>query len=226
MQLSSESQELINQYLDRVKSNLSSLSTEEQEDILVNLQAHIFGEIENRALHQPTIEDVQSVINDMDPPESYAGIQSDSAAELQANPKVSRRAIVGTILLPFGLCLALLIVPISASTSPEPTSLWQNILRYTLLPVSIIAPFASTALGLWAISEIRHSNGRVYGMPLAVFVSLFYPIIVLDLILFTIGWSLLGNIEGWEIIPLVWLILVLAIDYFIIRTSWRAANRM
>lgn len=226
MQMSSESQKLIDQYLEQVKNNLGSLSTEEQEEILNNLQSHIFSEIDNRSSFEPTIEDVQSVINDMDPPESYAGNQFDFITGSQENPKVSRRAIVGTVLLPFGLCLVLLVIPISSSFSQEQTSLWQTILRYTLLPVSIAAPFASTALGLWAISEIRHSNGRVYGMPLAVLVTLFYPIIVLDLILFTIGWSILGGIDGWEIIPLAWLILVLVIDYFIIRTVWRAANRV
>jgi len=63
-------------------------------------------------------------------------------------------------------------------------------------------------------------------MPLAVFVSLFYPILALDLILFIIGWSVLSDIEGWDFIPLVWLTLVLVIDYFIIRSSWRAANRV
>ena len=63
-------------------------------------------------------------------------------------------------------------------------------------------------------------------MPLAVFVSLFYPILVLDLILFIIGWSVLSDIKGWDLIPLVWLTLVLVIDYFIIRTTWRAVNKV
>jgi E3 ubiquitin-protein ligase DOA10 len=62
-------------------------------------------------------------------------------------------------------------------------------------------------------------------LALAVFVSLFYPIIVLDLILIFIGWTLLGNIEGWGFLPVIWLFFVFAIDYLIIRTTWRAASR-
>jgi len=63
-------------------------------------------------------------------------------------------------------------------------------------------------------------------MPLAVFVSLFYPIIILDILLIVIGWLVFGEIEGWEIIPLVWFTLILVIDYFIVRFVWRAATRI
>jgi hypothetical protein len=62
-------------------------------------------------------------------------------------------------------------------------------------------------------------------LPLAVFVSLFYPIIVLDLILIFIGWTFLGTIEGASIIPLAWLFLILLIDYLIIRFAWRTATK-
>jgi hypothetical protein len=226
MKLSAENENRINRYLNEVQKNLSSLSKLEQEEILENLRAHIYSELENRSLGQPTPEDMQSVLNDMDPPDSYANSQLDLSAETPMDNHVSRRAIIGAIILPIGFCLVLLIIPLSASNAPAPVSTWQTILRFTLLPLSIVAPFASTALGLLGISEIRNSNGRVYGMPLAVFVSLFYPILVLDLILFIIGWSMLGDIEGWDFIPLAWLVLVLVIDYFIIRTTWRAANRM
>jgi hypothetical protein len=65
----------------------------------------------------------------------------------------------------------------------------------------------------------------MYGLPLAVFVSLFYPIIVLDLILIIIGWTLLGSIEELSIIPLAWLFIILVIDYLIIRLTWRYANK-
>ena len=225
MKLPAASEDRINQFLNEVEINLGSLSKVEQEEILDNLRAHIYSELENRGSDPPTPEDVESVLNDMDPPESYADSTEEYPAGRPMEKHASRRAIIGAILLPFGFFLLLLVIPLSTSTSPTSVTMWQTILRFTLLPLSILAPFASTALGLFGISEIRNSKGGVYGMQLAVFVSLFYPIMVLDLILFIIGWSLLSNIEGWDFIPLVWLSLVLVIDYFIIRTTWRAANR-
>jgi hypothetical protein len=122
--------------------------------------------------------------------------------------------------------LVFLFIQLSASTSATSATLWQIVLRFTLLPVSIIAPFASTALGLLGISEIRKSDGRIYGLPLAVFVSLFYPIILLDVLFFIVGWSLLGDIQVSSIIPLAWLTMVLVIDYIIVRLTWRAATRI
>lgn len=142
------------------------------------------------------------------------------------NKRISRFSIIGAIILPLGFFLILLFIQLSASTSATSATLWQIVLRFTLLPVSIIAPFASTALGLLGISEIRKSDGRIYGLPLAVFVSLFYPIILLDVLFFIVGWSLLGDIQVSSIIPLAWLTMVLVIDYIIVRLTWRAATRM
>ncbi|UCF27004.1 MAG: hypothetical protein JSW42_10180, partial [Chloroflexota bacterium] len=84
---------------------------------------------------------------------------------------------------------------------------------------------ASTALGLISISQIRNSNGGIYGLPLAVFVSLFYPIIIISLFLVFTGWTFLGSLSGSSLIPLAWLFLILLVDYLIIRFTWRAANR-
>ena len=139
--------------------------------------------------------------------------------------RISSLAIIGALLIPFGFILVLLLFPLSRSTTPTSPSTWQTMLRFTLLPLSIIAPIASTALGFISISKIRNSNGTIYGLPLAVFVSLFYPIIVLDLILIIIGWTLLGDIQGWSFLPVIWLFFVFAIDYLIVRSTWRAANR-
>lgn len=60
-------------------------------------------------------------------------------------------------------------------------------------------------------------------MRLAVFLSLFYPIILLSLILFILGWTLLGNVISSSLIPLAWLVIVLVIDYWIVRVTWNKA---
>lgn len=142
-----------------------------------------------------------------------------------AGRRISRAALIGAIILPFGLFLGLYLIPVSARTTPAPPTTWQIILRYTLLPLSILAPFISTILGFIGIRDIRNSKRKKYGMPLAVFVALFYPIIFITLILFMLGWLFLGNIEGWNIIPLIWFFTVLVIDYFLIRVVWNIATR-
>lgn len=44
------------------------------------------------------------------------------------------------------------------------------------------APFGTTILGVVAIGQIKRSKGRLYGMPLAVFNALVFPLIFFDLV--------------------------------------------
>jgi hypothetical protein len=120
--------------------------------------------------------------------------------------RLSRLAISGAALLPFGFLLGLFFIPISTSL------------------LAVIIPFASTTLGLISISQIRKSAGEIYGLPLAVFVSLFYPIVVLSGLLVILGWTFLGTLSRSSLIPLAWLFVILLIDYLIVRLTWRAAK--
>lgn len=137
----------------------------------------------------------------------------------------SRLAIVGTAVLPFGFLLVLFLNPRSSPTFPIGESTWQLMLSYALLLLAVMAPFTSTILGLLSISQIRNSDGMVYGLPLAVFTSLFYPLIGLSLFLVFIGWSFLASISGSSLIPLAWLFVILLIDYLIVRFAWRKAKQ-
>lgn len=217
-------EERIDQYLTAVASHLSSLSEDEKEEILNSVRAHIDNELQIRSQNQPTLEDVEEVLLDMDPPASYMGSTSPLSADKSQDRRISRLAIIGALLLPV-LFLILIFVTLNSSTIFTSPSNWQILLRFTILLTAVIASFASIALGFTSISQIRNSNGSIYGLPLAVFVSLFYPIIVLDVILIIIGWTLLGDIQGWGFLPVIWLFFVFAIDYLIVRTTWRAANR-
>ena len=145
--------------------------------------------------------------------------------EVSKESRISRRALLGVIILPFGFLLGLYLIPLSARITPAPPSTLQIIFGYMLLLLSIISPIAATTLGFLGIAEIRHSNGKIYGMPLAVFVGLFYPVIFTTAILFVIGWLIFGNIQGWDFIPVVWFFLVLVLDYLIIKAVWNVASR-
>jgi predicted membrane protein len=137
---------------------------------------------------------------------------------------ISKLAIIGALLLPIGFLVVLVFIPLIRSTNLNPPSTWQNLLRSTLLLAAVIAPFVSTTLGFISVSQIRRSKGAIHGLPLAVFVSLFYPIIILDLILVYLGYTFLGRLQVSSLIPLAWFFLILLIDYLIVRLTWRSAN--
>ena len=56
---------------------------------------------------------------------------------------------------------------------------WQYLLMFTLLPAGVVAPFGTTILGWIATAQIRHSAGKLYGLGLAVFDGLLFPLLTL-----------------------------------------------
>jgi hypothetical protein len=118
-------------------------------------------------------------------------------------------------MLPFGFMLVLLFFPSSL----------PSLLRGLLIGFGGIALLGSTILGYAGIRQIRSSGSPWYGLRLAVFVGLFYPMILLDLFLITIGWLILGRNSSSSLLPLLWLLIVLLVDYLLIRLIWRRVNR-
>ena len=127
--------------------------------------------------------------------------------------KVSRYVIAGAVLFPIGLLTLL-----QFFTTTLPTAL--NVL---LVFLGAIALITSTVFGYLGVRQIRRSGGTYYGMRLAVFLSLFYPIIVLDLLLFMLGWSISGSITTSSLVPLAFLVVVVLVDYWIVRVTWNRA---
>ena len=101
------------------------------------------------------------------------------------------------------------------------------------------APFGATILGAVAIGQIRRSAGKLYGLPLAVFDALLFPLLLLDwMILFAVAavtmtvLVLLGGPHGplgpelMEVLPAaltlgIGLPIIAWIDYRIVRAVWR-----
>jgi hypothetical protein len=107
-----------------------------------------------------------------------------------------------------------------------------KMLFLVMLPLGLAAPFGTTILGLIAISDIRHSDGRLYGLPLAVADALLFPLLVLDVLLVWIGLLLIGICAGlfsfgltWAGISVLTLPVVIAIDALIVWTVWRKVSR-
>ncbi len=60
------------EYVGAVQSHLDHVSADERAGILRNVEAHIYEALDRRAGDQATSEDLRAVLEEMDPPESYA----------------------------------------------------------------------------------------------------------------------------------------------------------
>lgn len=223
----------INQYLEAVRSQLSGISREEADTIIADLREHIDTNLQAYG-DRPSLQAVETVLAEMDPPESF---YPDTDGDTGVVPKVSRLAVVGGILLPFGIIMViLLLVPVSSTTissiggAPSPgrpeITWWQWLMRFTILPLGIISPFASTGFGLAAISQIRASKGKLVGKPLALIVAAFYPLLIVDALLVGLLFQAFSIIPDSypalkEILSVMSIALVAVIDILILWLAWR-----
>ena len=136
-----------------------------------------------------------------------------SSSNPDSASKVSRYVIVGGVLFPISFLLLLLVIPTSLPA----------VLNNLLAILGGLSLVSSVVLGFLGIRQIRSSAGEYYGIRLAVFLCLFFPIILLDLALFMVGWTFLGRITTSSLVPLAWLLLVVLLDYGIVRYTWNRA---
>lgn len=182
-------------------------------------------------------------------------------ASISVQPRFSRTAIIGAcwsilfLLLP--LFAVMFVIPVRAevAVNPGPLSLETGDgLQRVILPgpshargISIVglmlimsplllgvsSVFGTPICGFVAISHIRHAAGRLYGMGLALFDVLLFPLFLLDIVIFASSWFLfripavlplpgIGRL-GFSLILAVALCIV--IDFFIARWAWRIANK-
>ena len=119
---------------------------------------------------------------------------------------------------------------------------WKTKILLTLLFIGIAAPFGTTILGWVSVTKIRHAAGKLYGMGLAVFDGLLFPLLALDAVIVSpivlvvsqthrVNPAVAGQLSGKfyvvnEMLPLaLMLVAFIAVDYFIIRHVWRAVNK-
>lgn len=105
----------------------------------------------------------------------------------------------------------------------------------------LIVPFVTTLLGVVAIGQIRRSDGKLYGMPLALFDALCFPLLLLDAVLLWLGLLLMvaimlavlqlpSNASLTALGPmlltgLLVLPMVVVLDIWLIRLAWQAATK-
>ncbi len=162
----------------------------------------------------------------------------------EIKPRFSRKAIVGALcllLLPVGLVFNSFATLHNASLpSNDP---WRWVWGLPGVVLVVIGQGAPTILGWIAVTQIRRSAGKLYGLWLAVFEGLLFPLLALDAgIVLLLGnlWEdyaktldvsrpfdafLLNHDFAKNVLLLLLPVICLVVDWLIIRRVWRAVNQ-
>ncbi len=147
--------------------------------------------------------------------------------------RFSRAAIVGALFAPFFLFVLAGFFGVSYHViRPGSQPIIYNWFRIfgllVIIPLSVIgvvAPVVTTVCGFVAISQIRHSAGRLYGLGLAVFDALLFPLLLLDVIIYVLWVQILpGNVLYFYRAAFV-TGTVVAMDILAVWLVWWAARR-
>ena len=104
-----------------------------------------------------------------------------------------------------------------------------GLLFLPLLALSLTSPFGTTILGIVAIDQIRHSQGEVRGLRLAVIDAICFPLLLVNVIILMVPALLLMRITGaagasWLVVTPA-LLIVLALLVFADLWAYRMVLR-
>ena len=174
--------------------------------------------------------------------------------ESSSTKHMSRAAVWGAIWTFISLSFLFLIGLRMIGPERVSFSSWISLLLLPLIVLGLTGPFGATILGWLSVSQIRRSAGRLYGRKLAVFDGLLFPLLMMNYLIGQM-WCIviscvLGILSGFSkhfsTVPYdnrhnaldtllvdhrVWFVFALALpicgvlDYFIVRSVWRAVNK-
>ena len=146
--------------------------------------------------------------------------------------RFSRTAIVGAAWVPlfFASALFLAFEPHGFRFPYD-----YNLPAALAIIASLAGCFGTTILGWVAISQIRRSAGKIYGLWLAVFDGLLFPLLALDAMIIGLNVGLVLYAFNQLVVPASTFLFFLGvlptlgavpvIDFFISRRVWRAVNK-
>ncbi len=118
-------------------------------------------------------------------------------------------------------------------------SLLMCLVWFVFLIPAFAAPLGATLLGWIGVTQIRRSGGKLYGLGLAVFGGLFFPLLALDALIIAVDLSGRQHVTGPGLTPgvtmaeqnipgsviLLLLAVIIVVDFLIIRAVWLAVNK-
>ncbi len=157
--------------------------------------------------------------------------QVERSADPVPSPRFSRKAVAGIACVPF------LIFFLGMLSTPERYKRFEGLLTptgedwgswfFTLVVtvLGIASPFAMIILGAMALHDIRHSGGKVAGLPLALADVILLPLLVLDFAIFVL---FVGNQSPFAESQRSWIpaaaLSCLVLDFLFARWCWRRVD--
>ena len=152
----------------------------------------------------------------------------------EVEPRFSLTALAGAFWIPFFFAAAAFIWFEPHHNFPYGWNFTATFLCF----LSLSGSMGTTILGWVAVTQIRRSAGRIYGLWLAVFDGLLFPLFALDALIVVvdlsrrrhmIGPGLQPGVTLAEVSTSVWQMLLILglmvlVDWLIIRAVWRAIN--
>ena len=248
----------INEHLEAIDRALAArgVPLTERRSVTGDVEAQIRDMLAANTGGNPTAADVEAILRKLDAPESYAeeaevAPVEKPSGEVQVNPpRFSRTAIVGAAWAPLLFIFLILmffhtgpVTRIPGTPPPGPSAL-AIVARFTLIPLGLFAPFGVTILGWVAVSQIRRSNGRLWGLGLAFADGLLFPLLLLDVLIYLFWRVTIAVVIAWKAWgigafgrpsysqadqnPMLIFVLAaftaLAVDWLIARWAWRKVS--
>ncbi|NLY00923.1 MAG: serine/threonine protein kinase [Rhodopirellula sp.] len=141
--------------------------------------------------------------------------------------RLSKTALAGSIWAgPFFLVIVVSLCVITLWMTLSLSLLFPLLSPFLLLLLA--APIGVTILGYVALKQIRRSAGLLYGLELAVFDLLAFPLLALDAVIAGFGIfaarALIGGLGGAATLFFI-VVACVVVDVLVVRWGWRAVNR-
>ena len=137
-----------------------------------------------------------------------------------------RAALIGVSWIPLILVMLAGMLSVRIEGAGLTCPWWQTLLITPLAALSVSAPFGTTILGWFGVAQIRRSEGRLYGLKLAVFDGLLFPLLALDAMI-------VAGCRAWAepavpVLLLEWILFILMpailVDILVVRWVWKAVT--
>jgi predicted Ser/Thr protein kinase len=207
-------------------------------EVKMEVEAITSGHGMNAPQNSATSDSGHQEANRISPPVGNVSFQNWPATS--GLPRMSRMAVIGAAWAPFALFTAIAYfsvytVQVRPGEEPPGPAWWQMLLAFTLLPLGLAAPFGTTILGGIAVTQIRHSAGRLYGLGLALADVLLFPLLIIDLMIWYViavlfREKVMQSYPGLNVFPaeaaliIAALLVIGVVDKLLISGGWRAAN--
>ncbi len=217
-ELNAELQNLIDARLDQIEQTLmrAQVSYSERRHVVGDVESQIFEMLARRS-ESPVLEDIEAVLESLDPAEAYVpdelrgkldGAAVESAPRQPRGLRKSRLALASGILAVIVLLICGLSIAMQDPHDKVEATIW-----------SAICAFVVSLLGAVSLARIILSSGRLHGLRSALFAAILFPIVAVNLLI----WAALIATNG--VIP--WLLTGLGIaylNYLAVRQIWRWLN--